>query len=160
MFFLTGLISHLLSFMMRLQNFDHLVEENLGYPVSFVVVQEWVEVQFARYILDFLSGKSGPNVYHQSQVYYKIVGRKKKISSSQTNRISIISILLLASHIIRYQNPLLDITVHSMSSQVSCVYSLCFQCFPALWRMLQYSNIIPSAGTHIAHLDNIYIVCT
>ena len=47
-----------------------------------------------------------------------------------------------------------------MSSQVSCVYSLCFQCFPALWRMLQYSNIIPSAGTHIAHLDNIYIVCT
>ena len=123
MFFLTGLISHLLSFKMRLQNFDHLVEENLGYPVSFVVVQEWVEVQFARYILDFLSGKSGPNVYHQSQVYYKIVGRKKKISSSQINRISSISILLLTSHIIRYQYPLLDITVCQVKSVV-CIPSV------------------------------------
>ena len=44
-----------------------------------------------------------------------------------------------------------------MSSQVSFVYSLCFQCFPTVWRMLQYSNIIPAAGTHIVHLDNIYI---
>ena len=40
MFFLIGLISHLLSSKMRLQNFDHLVEQNLGYAVSFVVVQE------------------------------------------------------------------------------------------------------------------------
>ena len=64
---------------MRLQNFNHLVEQNLSHAVSFVVVQEWVEVQFAGYILDFLSRKSGPNMYHQSQVYYKIVGRKKKM---------------------------------------------------------------------------------
>ena len=135
MFFLTGLISHLLSFKMRLQNFDHLVEENLGYPVSFVVVQEWVEVQFAGYILDFLSGKSGPNVYHQSQVvYYKIAGRKKKISSSQTNRISSTSILLLTSHNIRYQYPLLDITVCQVKSvvcipSVSSVSPPCGECY-------------------------------
>ena len=135
MFFLTGLISHLLSFKMRLQNFDHLVEKNLGHGVSFVVVQEWVEVQFAGYILDFLSGKSGPNVYHQSQVvYYKIVGRKKKISSSQINRISSISILLLTSHIIRYQYPLLDITVCQVKSvvcipSVSSVSPPCGECY-------------------------------
>ena len=141
MFFLTGSISHLLSFKMRLQNFDHLVEENLGYPVSFVVVQEWVEVQFARYILDFLSRKSGPNVYHQSQVYYKIVGRKKKISSSQTNRISIISILLLASHIIRYIDTI-DTNIPYLTSQYVKSSQLCvFPLFPVFPRRVENVTI-------------------
>ena len=132
--FLNNFTLSCLSLEMRLQNFNHLVEQNLSHAVSFVVVQEWVEVQFAGYILDFLSRKSGPNVYHQSQVYYKIVGRKKKISSLQTNRISSISILLLTSHIIRYQYPLLDITVCQVKSvvcipSVSSVSPPCGECY-------------------------------